>query len=95
LGSSVFTRWKTKSVKRRLFELRSGSRSIFFQLAHDFMHAGEVFTEHINGLIVTTPFDADKLRRQGHDVNLSKLSQVDPWPRKPLRRTEGPKNLKR
>jgi hypothetical protein len=57
------------------------------------MHAGEVFTEHINGLIVTTPFDADKLRRQGHDVNLSKLSQVDPWPRKPLRRTEGPKTL--
>ena len=32
------------------------------------MYAGEAYTKNVNGVIVATPFDADKLRRQGHDV---------------------------
>jgi hypothetical protein len=30
------------------------------------MRVSETFTQHINRFVMTTPFDADKLRRQAH-----------------------------
>src|SRR5436190_21310747 len=40
------------------------------------MRVSETFTQHVNRFVMTTPFDADKLRRQAHLILWASSQQV-------------------